>query len=89
MKRQGSIRVIDPATGEATWYKLYTENHTLKLERRKQFSMHCGGCMNIHTRTYETHIQHGLFDDRYHEWVYCDKCESITVHIYDVAHETA
>jgi len=87
MKNTKSIRLVDTTTGEGTWFQRDTVNHLLKMARRREFTVDCAWCHNTKVLTCETHIQHGIFEDKYYEHIYCPKCEKVTTHIYIVLTE--
>jgi len=84
MKRQHSIRLVDQQTGDGYWYQMETVNHDLKMNARKNFAIDCAFCHTESVQACETHIQHGLYESKFWEYVYCPTCEKVTLHIYTV-----
>jgi len=86
-RKPTSIRLVDPDTGEGTWYPLETINHELKLLRKKEVFVNCARCKQPNVWLCEAHIQYGFAEDKHWEYVYCSKCEIVTLHIFTVKDE--
>jgi uncharacterized protein YktB (UPF0637 family) len=83
MKYPKSIRLVDSTTGDERQFV----NHLLKMEAAAAFTVDCAFCHNKRVLPCETHIQHGIFEDKFYEHVFCPICEKVTTHIYIVLNE--